>query len=579
MASGTIWGVGNHPSGQIHARIDWWESGQDVAANTSVVNAILYVARVADGYSTWGSGTFGLDIADAGAVHDTKTLKLKDGVWHPVVSLARTVPHNPDGSQAVWIRGSGGMPDVRWTATDVAGVATLDTIPRASQPTLSAATFDAGTPVTIHTNRASSSFTHTVRVAWGSRSQTIQNVGASTSWTMPLEWFDQAPAQASGVGTIFCDTYAGGTHVGTRHVVFTAQLPTSATPTISGLTLTDMGQGIAKTGALVAGISQARIAVSGAGVFGSTITAARTSLAGSTITGDTGVHPVSGSGTQTYAGVVTDSRGRTASQSKTVTVLPYTAPTVTALTAIRVNAAGDPDPLGSRVKVTSAGSVASLPNGGEKNSLKWVLAWRARGTSAWTTLKTVTAPAGTLSWSDVTTIPDASVASSWEVQVTVTDVFGSVVAQQTVPTGQVAMSWGREGVGIGKIWERGALDIGGEAYQHGRTLSELYGPGRVLYDSPSAGVVITTDIAASENLMWMLDVRVNSYTAGQGTGVLWAQGYQYAAGNSIIATSAVATFAVGQLEAYVAGGVLCWWLPIVGYAQTVAVNLAGPSGS
>jgi hypothetical protein len=30
------------------------------------------------------------------------------------------------------------------------------------------------------------------------------------------------------------------------------------------------------------------------------------------------------------------------------------------------------------------------------------------------------------------------------------------------------MSWGKQGVGIGKIWERGALDVGGDIYVQGK---------------------------------------------------------------------------------------------------------------
>lgn len=80
-----------------------------------------------------------------------------------------------------------------------------------------------GQSVNISLARNSTSFTHTLRYAFGSLSGTIAtNVGTSYNWTIPTTFYAQIGNARSGVGTLYVDTYNGGTFIGTTSNNFTA---------------------------------------------------------------------------------------------------------------------------------------------------------------------------------------------------------------------------------------------------------------------------------------------------------------------------------------------------------------------
>ena len=114
----------------------------------------------------------------------------------------------------------------------------LPTIPRASSISFSTCTI--GSPLAITINRASTSFTHTLRWAWGNRSGTIASgLTTSASWTIPMDFCNEIPNNISGNGTIFVDTYSGSTKIGTQSKTFTADVPSPIIPTFTGITLED----------------------------------------------------------------------------------------------------------------------------------------------------------------------------------------------------------------------------------------------------------------------------------------------------------------------------------------------------
>ncbi|MGU7946040.1 DUF859 family phage minor structural protein, partial [Streptococcus suis] len=152
----------------------------------------------------------------------------------------------------------------------------LTTIPRSSSVSVSSGVI--GSALTININRQSSSFKHTVRYAWGNKSGTIaSNVDTSTTWTIPLDFANDIPNATSGTGTIFVDTYSGSTKTGTQSSAFTASVPDSIKPRLTGFTLLD---GNTAARALIPGEQQfvqiiSNIAVhfgQATGAYGSTIT-------------------------------------------------------------------------------------------------------------------------------------------------------------------------------------------------------------------------------------------------------------------------------------------------------------------
>ena len=145
----------------------------------------------------------------------------------------------------------------------------------------------------------------------------------------------------------------------------------------------------------------------------------------------------------------------------------------------------------------------------EKNSLTRILRYRKRGTTAWTTART-DAISG-LSWAATGhTIGGGTITATdaWEVQVEAADKVASTITKLTVTTAGVAMSWGRVGVGIGKIFEQGnaaGLDLAGGLWWDGVPQSRVSHHATVAardlaYPTPVVGQLATTGTGAAMQL-------------------------------------------------------------------------------
>ena len=434
-------------------------------------NALCTYNLSINGVSVWASASGGTTI-NTSAYPKNTTITLASGTtgW---------ITHNADGKKTVAISASyktnNQTSGVVWICPllSISGSFAITTIPRTSKPTLSSTSFNLGTEITISTNRASSGFTHTIRYAFGSASGTIATgVGTSTKWTPPLTLASQIPNAVSGTGYIYCDTYSGSTKIGTESVKFTGRVPASGVPTFTTITHSEYVADVAsKVGAYVQGQSRLSLAITGAaGVYGSTIKSYSITFDGSSYGAQSAVSAVlEGSGTLTITGKVTDSRGRTTSKSVTVSVLPYAPPKITAFSLQRCTAAGVLDDLGTYVKVTRAGSISSLkPGSTEKNSLSYVIRSKARTATTWTAKKTGTG-ALTLTGSDV--VGTYTTVTSADFRIEITDIFNTSISLAVLTTAAVTLSWGPEGVGIGKIVEPGrALDVAGSGYIDGHRI-------------------------------------------------------------------------------------------------------------
>ena len=125
----------------------------------------------------------------------------------------------------------------------LSGNAVLDTIPRASVPTVSASSVQMGKAVTITTNRKASSFTHTLTYSFGGSTGTIATgVGASYAWTVP-DLASKISGSTSGTCTITCQTYSGSTLFGSKTVTITLKVQDKTTPTVSAATV-QMGKSV-----------------------------------------------------------------------------------------------------------------------------------------------------------------------------------------------------------------------------------------------------------------------------------------------------------------------------------------------
>lgn len=191
---------------------------RSVANNTSNVTVSVRFYRTNTGYTSYGSGTVYCKInGTTYSVGVTSSQKITNS---GIVLFTKTldIPHNTDGTKTLtcsaWIKH-----DVV-TSNEQSYSQTLVSIERASQP--SCITWpsntqnvgDFGVTISIHTNRKSTSFTHTVRYVFGSKSGNIATgVTDNTRWTIPLSLMNEIPSATSGTGTIYVDTYNGSTKI------------------------------------------------------------------------------------------------------------------------------------------------------------------------------------------------------------------------------------------------------------------------------------------------------------------------------------------------------------------------------
>lgn len=115
---------------------------------------------------------------------------------------------------------------------------TLTKIPRTSKVSMSSRNFNIGSTITISTNRASSSFTHTLVIKFNGKTvRTQTKVGATYSWSTS-ELYQYVPNANSATGTVTCTTYSGSTNIGSSSVSFTANVKNS-NPTFSNFEVED----------------------------------------------------------------------------------------------------------------------------------------------------------------------------------------------------------------------------------------------------------------------------------------------------------------------------------------------------
>ena len=398
----------------------------------------------------------------------------------PLIDQTVTINHDSEGKKtfsfSAQFNGSGGWSPR--TLTISGNSFTLTDIPRLSSVSVDAGTI--GSPVTININRQSSSFKHTVRYAWANKSGTIaSNVDTSTTWTIPLDFANDIPNSETGTGTIYVDTYSEGTMIGTQSATLTASVPVSMKPTFTGVSLSDSNTAarnvVQNANTFIQIMSNIKVSFNGAsGSYGSTITGYHAEIVGKNQTtdfngGTLGI--MNYNGTITVRASVSDSRGRWSDpRDVSVTVLEYFAPSLS-FSVVRTGSTS------STLEIIRNARIAPLiVNGIQKNTMKLTFKVSPYGKDAYTT-DTGPASGEWLSVSSLVNSPanlagEYAANRSWEVLAILEDKFTPTSFKEPVPVESVALSYDREGLGVGKIREFGALDGAGDIYANNSQIQQ-----------------------------------------------------------------------------------------------------------
>ena len=332
---------------------------------------------------------------------------------------------------------------LKWTAVTLE----VDWQEPATQPSLSASTVEMGKSVTINTPAVNSAYRHTLRYSFGSASGTIATgIASSVSWTPPVSLSNQIPSATAGSGTIYCDTYSGSTHLGTKSVSITLTVPGSVVPSAGTLSAA-LAEDTSGTGLYVKGMGKAKLTLSGAsGAYGSSITSYTITGGGWTATnGALTTGTLASAGNITFTATVTDSRGRKASTTRTINVIDYTKPGVAVCDVYRCDADGNRKKAGTYFAVEINASYSAITG----NTLSITARYKKQSESSYGTATNVTNNGKTVLGGG-----NIGASTTYDVLVTVADKYNSLSIPRTLSTKSVLQSFKRgAGAAIGKVAE------------------------------------------------------------------------------------------------------------------------------
>ena len=433
--------------------VQWSVREQDAARNKTVIlwscglhpeeqyytNAIRMSAVVINGRTVYSGGTYS-DITD----YREKTF----------ASGTMEIDHESDGSKTFtvsafsgWLYGNG---DYNAPAQSFE----LPTIPRATVPSMGAATI--GEEVTISLPRASGTFTHTLTYSFGSASGTIGSaLGTSAVWRLPESLAAQIPHDPGGTGTLTCVTYSGSTLIGSKTIAFTASVPGSMKPALTPgwatVTYDNSGTKASAIRAWVQGYSKARAEFDdsritckqGASVRGYSIT-----YLGKTVSESPYRTETIGGTAATVRCTVTDSRGLSAYEDFEIAIHPYAPPAITGARLYRAD--GDGAASDSGTHIAGRATANYYPIGGE-NAATIRGYWKAVGGSYGSGEALSSGVTGIISGSAV-----ISADRSYVAKLVITDSLGNTAEfEDSIPTERVAfhLKEGGNGAAFGKAAE------------------------------------------------------------------------------------------------------------------------------
>ena len=440
------------------------QSSQSVSGNYSKVRILWKSTQTGESWRGYTSTAY--YYVNPNSSSETKysvSYTLPKASTKTIVDKTITVNHKTDGKGSVKVRTYMNT-QISAGVVELSKTLTLDTIPRATTPTLSASSIDMGGSLTISCPRASSSFTHDLSYKYGSGSYVsiATDVATSKDWQVP-DLASAVPSATSLTVTVRCITKSGSTTIGTKTVTFTAKVPTSVVPTVSSVSVSEATAGLAaQFGAYIQGKSKAKVSISAAGAKGSTITDYSATLQDKTYTGSSWTSDIlNTTGTLPVKVRVKDSRGRwSAYKTVNISVLAYTKPKVQALRAYRCDANGNAKDDGTFAKVEYQYSVTSLNS---KNTASMKLFWK-RSTAAesdFVQFHTSTALSANTSTYKSTLL--FSIDYSFDIKLTLVDWFGAEATAHTeLPTAAVIMDISADGLGLGlgKTAEGPGVDFG-----------------------------------------------------------------------------------------------------------------------
>ena len=509
--------------GNWHAYVSYSLSsiGVDRVVNTRTVRLDLSFG-LDSGYSIEFSNTYGAYIGvQIGS--QTKYLYLGElwlyGSSKSLGSVEFTFSHDDDGSATrtinIWSGSTSGIvyDGLYLGSLDASFTETFEKIPRMSQIASVSGGRRLGSEVTVTLDRKVESFTHQVWYkVWGSDWIDVgSRLGTTIKFTPAVEHAARNINAMTGTLDLCIRTYDGTNQIGldVYKYGYDIGLPAGTQPKLAGIELTDKAKAtkdIVGKNIFVQTFSEMVCKFLGfEGTYGSTLKGYYAEVVGqkNVITKDGAAFNIfKNHGNFEVRAYITDSRGLTSNVvTVPIQVLQYFAPVIDFSV---VRSGGDLQTLTVRRNVRIAPLIV---NGIQKNTLKLKFQVKPANDGYFSdnagggiTSSTV----HTLTNSNADLVGKFSAASSWEVHGIISDAYTE--AKFTAPIvgpERVVMCKAPEGVGINKVWERGALDVGGDIYSNGELVQVgklTQSNGKSLKITGSANDFMKTGLYYSHNM-------------------------------------------------------------------------------
>lgn len=458
---------------EYECRLGYQVNSQSIENNTSNITLRLEVRSISSSYYTFGyKQTTTID----GTNFNSKTFDMRStNTWQVFGEKTITVVHNADGSYSASKSGSfttttsssnGGNYALKSGSASV--TVAPATIPRASEPTLSASSVAMGSSVTITTNRKSDSFTHILKYNFGNEAGTIgTGIGASTTWSIPLSLANQIPSATSGTCVITCNTYNGTTLVGTKTVTLTLTVPSTVKPSINSVNISEGNSVVpASWGVYIRGKSALKVAINASGAYGSSIVAYKITGIDSITYNENSFTSAVLQEAKTYKikVIVTDSRSRTQEAEVQIVCVAYSNPLISVATVTRCNADGSTNAKGTSVKYTFKASVSPVNN---KNTYAYKLGYKKSTENYFTYIDIPNNSYILDKTNEVISGVTFSSSSTYVFDFRVYDYFTNTSdTSNSIKSGYKLINFNKSGKGIafGKFSEKDALEIGMDIY-------------------------------------------------------------------------------------------------------------------
>ena len=484
-------------------KFSWTQVSQSTTNNYTVISWTLQLIAGSAGEIISSASKSWSVIVNGTAYSGTNSVAIGNNATKTLASGQTTIKHNSDGSKSFNYSFSQEF-SITFAGASVgtktgSGTGVLNTIPRATTPGLSKTSADMGETIALYTAGASDAFRHDLAYSFagGSYVSIATGVEDMVYWKIPPELASSIPNTTSGTVTIRCITKNGTATVGTKTALLTAKVPTTVIPTISAVSLTEGTAGLSSTyGAFIQSKSTVKASITAAGAYGSTIKTYSSSFLGKTYSGASWTSDtVTLAGTLSVVTTVTDSRGRTASKTTSLTVLSYEPPKITTFHVARYTSNGVADPDGTYLGARLVYSVSSLNS---KNTATALVKYKKSTDSVWSNLYKMTDIS-----LDTTLMPDVVTFSTdyqWDFRVTLTDAFNSaspVTYTAVLPSGAVILDIKADGKGIAffKTSTKAGVEIAGEL--PGSAISLTTNADLNSLTSPGFYVIPTTTISAT----------------------------------------------------------------------------------